>query len=154
MTTVARHIRATPVRTSTETWSLILDLVTEAEDDIRAELKEAGNAASMLIAEEHTKADPIILSGCGPQVRIYTLHGTVAIDGANANEQALTINPTDEWQLYLPASGTDYAVATAAVATSDHIDTYDPTATSARTAGPMAAATSESVAIDLTVLED
>ena len=153
MTTIARRIAATPVRTSAETWAFVVDLIAAADDDMRRILEDAGNAASMLIGEEHTSADPIVLSGCGPQVRIYTLHGSTAIDGTNANEAALTITPTSDWELSLPATGPDYDLAAAAVAAIDHVDVYHPTDTGTHSAA-VSTKTRAPVDIDLTVLED
>ena len=153
MTTIARRIVATPVRTSAETWAFVVDLIAAADDEMRPTLENAGNAASMLIGEEHTAADPLVLSGCGPQVRIYTLHGSTAIDGTTANEGVLTITPSSEWELSLPATGADYDLAVAAVAAIDHVDVYRPTDTGTHSAA-VSTKTRAPVAIDLTVLGD
>lgn len=153
MTTIARRIAAPPVRTSAETWAFVVDLIAAANNDMRSVLENAGNAASMLIAEEHTAADPIVLSGCGSQVRIYTLHGTTAIDGTNANESSLTITPTSDWRISLPATGVDFDIAAAALAAIDHVDVYRPTDTETNGAA-VSTKTHVPVDIDLTVLEN
>lgn len=129
MTTIARRIASTPVRTATETWSLIRDLMSVAGLNIAHQLGLAANAACMLIAEEHTKADPIVITGCGPLVRIYTLHGNDAIDGSTVNEQPLTISAKSDWRLAIPASGPDYGLAETALASAVHVTVYDPAAT-------------------------
>jgi hypothetical protein len=126
MTTIARRIRSTPVRTATDTWALIVDLVTASDDTLRSQLTAVANVAAMLISEEHSATDPIILSGCGPQIRIYTLHGNAAIEGTNVNEENLTITAGDTWQLSLPATGTDFELATGALASVFHVGVYDP----------------------------
>ena len=154
MTTIARRIAATPVRTASDAWDMIVDLLGVAGGDIAARLSRAADVASMLIAEEHTAANPIILSGCGPQIRIYTIHGTDAIDGSQLNEQALTINGSDDWQLTLPASGPDYALAHASLNTIANIDVYDPSDTNARQPAAAQLPSRQAVAIDLTVLEN
>ena len=56
MTTIARRIAATPVRTGAEAWAFVVGLIAAADDDMRRILEDAGNAASMLIGEEHTSA--------------------------------------------------------------------------------------------------
>ena len=68
MTTIARRVRSIPVRTATETWALIVDMLTAADDTIREELVQIGNVASMLISEEHTAPNPIIHSPLLPRV--------------------------------------------------------------------------------------
>lgn len=155
MTSVARRIKATPVRTASETWALMVELISAADDSIRTDLETAGNAAAMLIAEEHTQADPIILSGCGPQVRLYTLHASAAMDGAAANEQPLALNtPADDWKLALPATGVDFDIAQTAVEGNAHVCIYNPTQDSTREAAASVADVSPPVLVDLTALED
>ena len=155
MTTIARRVRAIPVRTATETWSLIVDMITAADDTIREELVQIGNIASMLISEEHTAQNPIILTGCGPQVRLYTLHGSTAIDGTNVNEQSLTIAAPDTWQLSLPASGEEFRLAVAGIAATANVDVYDPDAGGPPTTQTNSHATApRRVAVDLSALEN
>ena len=100
------------------------------DDTIREKLVQIGNVASMLISEEHTAPNPIVPTGCGPQVRLYTLHGSTAIDGTNVNENSLTITAADTWQLSLPASGEDFDLAVAALMEVTNVDVYDPNASS------------------------
>ena len=155
MTAIARRVRSTPVRTGTETWALIVELIAATDDTFRAALKAVGNAASMVISEEHTVTDPIVLSGCGPQIRIYTLHGSAAIDGAGANEAPLTITRGEAWQLSLPASGADLDLAGAALAGSAHIDVYDPSiSTSIATTHHTMSSRRAPVVVDLSALEN
>lgn len=127
MTRVARRVGAVPVRTASEAWEFIVGMITTSERSMHADLVTAGNAAAMLISEEHTSMAPILLSGCGPQVRIYTLHGDRALDDGSGNEMALNIMPSDSWELALPATGTDFALAAAEVGGLEHITIYDPT---------------------------
>ena len=153
MTTIARRIAATPVRTSSDTWDAIADLLGTAGGDIATRLGQAADVASMLIAEEHTAADPIILSGCGPQVRVYTLHGMDAIDGSQLNEQALTIFASDDWQLSLPASGPDFGLASAALDGIPNIEVYDPSDTDDSQLAASRPPSRQTVTVDLTALE-
>ena len=155
MTTIARRVRAVPVRTATETWALIVDMLTATDDTIRDDLVQIGNVVSMLISEEHTALNPIILTGCGPQVRLYTLHGSTAIDGTNVNEQSLTITAADTWQLSLPASGEDLHLAVAALSGVTNVDVYDPDASSPSTTQTDSnTTTSGRIAVDLSALEN
>ena len=112
------------------------------------------NIGAMLIGEEHTRANPILLTGCGPLVRIYTLHGMDAIDGANVNEQALQITPTDEWDLSLPAVGADLDIAAAAVADIDHVTVYETTAPTGANKAVTGSVMTRRLTVDLTGLED
>lgn len=154
MTTIARRIAATPVRTASSTWDVIADLLGAAGGDIRSRLSEAAGVASMLIAEEHTAGNPIILSGCGPQVRVYTLHGTDAIDGSQLNEQALTVVASDGWTLTLPASGPDFDLASAALDGVAKIDVYNPGDTNGRQLTTSRLPSGPTVTVDLTALEN
>ncbi len=154
MTVVARRIRSTPVRTTADTWTLITALVAAVDVSMRLDLDKAGNIAAMLIAEEHTRANPILLTGCGPQVRIYTLHGMDAIDGVNVNEQALQISPTDGWNLSLPAAGADFDLAAAAVADIDHVTVYETTTPTGAKKAATGSVMTRRVTVDLTALED
>ena len=154
MTTIARRIAATPVRTASDTWQFITDLVDVVGGDIATGLSQAADVASMLIAEEHTAANPIVLSGCGPQVRIYTVHGTDAIEGSQLNEQALMIIASDDWHLNLPASGPDHVLALAALNNVANIDVYDPSDASDMQSAAAQLQSGGTVTIDLTALEN
>ena len=56
---------------------------------------------AMLIAEETTRTRPLVVSGSGPMVRIYTLHGEDPL-GDDANEVTLSQVPTTgNWKLGL-----------------------------------------------------
>ena len=154
MTTVARRIAATPVRTASDTWDVIIDLLGVAGADIATGLSQTADVASMLIAEEHTADNPIVLSGCGPQIRVYTIHGTDAIDGSKLNEQALTIIAGDDWQLTLPASGPDYGLARASLNDIANIDVYDPSDTNDMQPAAAQPPSRQTVTIDLSALEN
>lgn len=154
MTTIARRIAATPVRTSSDSWDAIIDLLGVAGGDIAAGLSQAADVASMLIAEEHTAANPIVLSGCGPQIRVYTIHGIDAIDGSQLNEQALTIIGSDDWQLTLPASGPDYALARASLNALANINVYDPSDPNDMQPAAAQPPSRQTATIDLTALEN
>ena len=154
MTTIARRIGAIPLRTSYDTWQFITDLLCAGGQDLELQLNEAADVASMLIAEEHTAENPIVLSGCGPQVRIYTIHGMGAIDGSQVNEQPIAIIATSEWRLNFPATGSDYELASTALAQMAHVSVYDPTGATVNARAGAQSQSPQSVIIDLTPLEN
>ena len=143
MTVVARRLASVPRRTSVETWQRLVDLISAEGSPARAELSSITSVASMLIAEEYTTTAPVTISGGGPLVRIYTLHGEDAIEHDLDDEAELAFDPTagDSWLLSLPAAGVDVAIAQAAVAAAAHVEVRDldeaERSTAARTASPM-----------------
>ncbi len=109
MTTIARHIISDPVRTASETWKIIVDLLApDSNSSARSELLSASGIASSLIASEALKDSPIIVYGSGPRIRIYCLYGEDAIMGDDANESVLSSNPTaGDWVMSLPCPEDD-----------------------------------------------
>ena len=117
MTVIARRITSIPVRNSTETWQVICNLLAQPHEKARELLEAAAGVASMLISEEYTTESPIILWGGGPRVRIYTLHGTDAIEPDSAQETPLQFVPTSgDWHLSFPAKDIDVEMAATALA--------------------------------------
>ena len=114
---------------------------------------QAGDAAAMLIAEEHTADAPVVVSGFGPQLRIYTVHGPDALDSTRLNEHDLPIAPSNDWTLALPATGLDLELARSALAGLDHIEVYDPTNEPAPTQSHNHDPTNDEIVIDLSALE-
>lgn len=110
MTVIARRIIAAPVRTASETWAAIVDLLApEPNSQARSELLGIAGVASTLIAEEAMKA-PIVVYGSGPRVRIYCLYGEGAIMGEEAREESLAFKATEgNWQMSLPCPVDDLA---------------------------------------------
>lgn len=109
MTTLARHIISEPVRTASETWKIIVDLLaSDANSPARNELLSVAGVASSIIASEAVKDSPIIVYGSGPRIRIYCLYGEDAIVGEDANESELSSNPTaGDWAMSLPCLADD-----------------------------------------------
>lgn len=108
MTVHARRIASVPRRSSVDTWRTICDLIAPPGAPGRTELDAVTGVASMLIAEEYTRDAPITVSGAGPQIRIYTLHGEDAIDAELDDESGFAFRPTDgDWHLSLPCAADD-----------------------------------------------
>lgn len=154
MTVIARRVCANPVRTTGDTWEFITKLICAADDSKRTPLDEVANLAAMLIGEEHARSNPIIVSGCGPHVRIYTLHGEAAVDGADAKEDTLLLTASEQWEVSLPASGDDYEFASVALSDISHISVYDSSKDCHPTKHDQTKIASERLTIDLTVLEN
>jgi hypothetical protein len=157
VTVVVRRIASVPRRTSVESWHRIIELLTAPESDARGELASITDAAAMLIAEEFAKGTPITVAGGGPLVRIYTLHGTDAIEHDLDDETELAFDPTagDSWKLTLPAEDVDVEIARAAVASSRHVEVRDiaELAQAARSAAAAAPVTIPAFVLDLKELE-
>lgn len=110
MSTIARKVAATPVRLATAAWQQIIDLVAPTNASARDELASVAGIASSLITEEAMKSSPIIVSGDGPQLRVYCVYGDDAIEGSKTNEAAITDSPVDvgdAWKMSLPCPPDD-----------------------------------------------
>lgn len=104
MTVIARRIVAEPVRSASETWKAIVDLLApEADNQGRVELMAILGVASSIIAVEAVKDAPIVVFGSGSRVRVYCLYGEDAIVGEDANESQLPATPINgDWSMSLP----------------------------------------------------
>ena len=108
MTVVSRRICATPARSASAAWNVVVELVTKPGSAARQELLNIEGVASCLIAEESLKTDPCVVFGSGPRLRIYCLHDDEAVVGEEANEAALAFTPTEgDWHMSLPCSADD-----------------------------------------------
>lgn len=117
MTVIARRIIAEPVRSASETWDVIVDLLAPgANNKARSELLAITGIACSLIAAESVRNVPLVVYGAGPRIRIYCLYGESAILGEDANESNLTTSAVDgEWSMSLPCSPDDLAWVQAAL---------------------------------------
>lgn len=104
MTVIARRISAIPVRSASEVWQVIVNLLTSAsETEAYKELIGVTGIASSLISSEVMKDSPIIIYGSNPRLRIYCLYGEDAISGESASESSLPFKPTEgDWRMSLP----------------------------------------------------
>lgn len=118
MTTVAsRTFRSTPHRDAHNTWSVIVDLLTPGRTgDARAELLAVSGIASSIIADQAPRDAAMVVTCDGPRTRIYCLYDDDAIDGADANEDALGFDPLKgDWRVSLPCLADDLAWVQAAI---------------------------------------
>lgn len=129
-TVVSRRVAAVPHRTAGEAWRVVAGLVVAPGTTAHDELLRAAGPAGMLIAEEATAADPIVVTAsAGPRYRIYTLHGDGAT-GCDAAEQPLPTLPADAggWSVALPCAADDLDDVVAALAAAPHLTAYVPDA--------------------------
>lgn len=117
MTVVARRIIATPARSASEAWNVIVNLLApDNSTDAWKELQNIAGLASNLIADEAFADAAGVVHGSGPRVRIYCVYGEDAISGENASETALTFIPTNgDWRMSLPCPPEDLDWVTAAL---------------------------------------
>jgi hypothetical protein len=130
MSVISRKVPSVPVRTSVETWTAIIDLLTATDHEARKTLQAVTNIAAMLISEEYTRDTPIVVvPAIGDRIRIYTMHGTNAIE-ADRDPIILATWPlaAPGWTLSLPCGIDD--IDDVAIALQDYpsIDARDTTA--------------------------
>lgn len=112
MSTVAsRTIRSTPHRAASDTWKAIVDLLTQGRTgDARTELTAVGGIASSIIVDRVLKDAAIVVTCDGPRTRMYCTYDEDAIDGSDANEDALGFDPLQgDWKVSLPCAADDLA---------------------------------------------
>jgi hypothetical protein len=123
---VRRDVSAIPLRSASETWEAIIDLVTgQGSKDIR-QLQDAVGVMGSIIADEHLKDCAIVLKGVGAQLRIYCRYGMKAIE-EGAKLDSLTWNPTaGDWTMHVPCDAENMEWVKASLArTSDRIKVFD-----------------------------
>jgi len=107
-TRIRRAFRSTPVQTADQTWDAIIDVIAPGGSPGRGDLEAISGVACSLIASEAWGDHPAVISGVGPQLRIYCLYGEAAILGEDASEDALSWSPTvGDWRMALPCPAED-----------------------------------------------
>jgi hypothetical protein len=109
----------------------------------------------MLVAEEYASVAPITVSGGGPLLRIYTLHGADSIEHDLDEETPLSFDPTtgDSWSLSLPALGDDVHTANEALTSAPHVTARDAAAIEASVSASTSQATARPFVPDIEELE-
>ena len=86
-----KHARSV---TPLQTWTAIVDLLTLGSSRARGlELLAVAGVAASIIAEQAPKDAAIVVTCDGPRTRIYCLYDDDAVDGSDANEDALGFDP-------------------------------------------------------------
>lgn len=112
MSTVAsRTFKSTPERDAARTWTSIVDLLTQGKASVaRSELLAVAGIAASVISDQAPKNAAITVTCDGPRTRIYCLYDDDAIDGSDANEEALGFDPLKgDWRISLPCLADDLA---------------------------------------------
>ncbi|MFE8596581.1 hypothetical protein [Archangium violaceum] len=110
MTTIARRtFRASPHRTASDTWTTIVELLTQGgRTGAREELLAVCGIASSVITDQAPKQSPIVVTCEGPRTRIYCLYDEEALESADADEAPLGFDPLQgEWSVSLPCLAED-----------------------------------------------
>lgn len=117
MSVVSRKFRGTPYRNASNTWSEIVELLTQGKDSsARKELRAVAGIAASLITEQAPKQAAIIATCDGPRTRIYCTYDEDALDGSDANEDALPFEPLKgDWAVSLPCPKSDLSWVQAAL---------------------------------------
>lgn len=119
MTTVAsRTFRSSPFRDAQETWTAIVDLLSQGKKGgSREELVSVANIAASLIADRAPNSVPIVVTCDGPRTRVYCTYDEDSVDGSDANEDALGFDAlAGDWKISLPCPADDLDWAEAALA--------------------------------------
>jgi len=115
---VRRDISSIPHRSASETWQRIIDLVSTSGSKDVDQLKAAAGVMASIITDEHPAAQPIVLEGVGPQLRLYCRYGMKAVE-EGSDVDALSWNPTDgDWTMRVPCDAENIAWVRASLATS------------------------------------
>ncbi len=128
MTVIARRFRANPARTAGQTWEAIAALVCGDDTGAKTEFLLVAGVAASLIADEALRENPLVVAGTGPRLRVYCLYDEDAINGEDANEDALSWSPTETaWKAYLPCSPENMSWVSTALSSkgTEHFEVYD-----------------------------
>jgi hypothetical protein len=142
------------VRTSVATWNTIIDLLTAPDASARAELAGVTSTVAMLIAEEYTREAPIVvMPATGDRVRVYTLHGTAAVEGEDPAPLATWPLAEPGWRISLPCGAVDLDEVRTALQPYPRFEVRDVTEGITAASVPPAPRTSGRVSINYAELE-
>jgi hypothetical protein len=110
-TVASRTFKSSPERDAAQTWTAIVDLLTQGRaGDARTELLAVAGIAASVIADQAPKDAAITVTCDGPRTRIYCLFDDDAVEGSGANEDVLGFDPLKgDWQVSLPCLAEDLA---------------------------------------------
>lgn len=104
---VRRDVASLPVRSASETWKAIIDLVTRSGCVDAEQLRAAASVMESLIVDGHPASVPIVIKGNGPRLVIYCLYGEDAME-AGKEINRLHWNPTGgDWSMTAPCDRDD-----------------------------------------------
>lgn len=154
MSVTSRQVPSVPVRTSVATWNTIIDLLAAPDTTARADLAAVTSTVAMLIAEEYTREAPIVvLPATGDRVRVYTLHGTAAVEGEDPAPLATWPLAEPDWRISLPCGAVDLAEVRAALQPYPRFEVRDVAEGITATSTPPVPRTNGRVSINYAELE-
>ena len=122
---VRRDISSIPLRSASDTWQGILDLVTGPGSKDVEQLRRAAGVMGSIITDEHPASRAIMLEGAGPQLRIYLRYGMKALE-EGAKVDALTWNATDgDWTMHAPCDAENIGWVKKSLAACARIKVFD-----------------------------
>ena len=99
---VRRDIGSIPLRSSSETWKKIVELVTGDGSVDTEQLQSVTGIVASIIADENLSKYPITFKGVGDRLVIYCSYGPDAMEMGMGIDSILW-NPTaGDWRMYLP----------------------------------------------------
>ncbi|MNN17267.1 hypothetical protein D3C81_1304480 [compost metagenome] len=151
-TVVSRVIRSSPQRSTADTWSFIVDMLTKGEQgEKRDELLSVSGIASSIIAEQAAKGAAIVITCDGPRTRIYCLYDDDALAIGDEKEDRLGHDALKgDWAVSLPCPEDDLAwVQRALKAKSSRITARDMTQSLGDESSGTQAATDSAFTVDV-----
>jgi hypothetical protein len=122
---VRRDISSIPLRSASDTWQRIIDLVTGPGSKDVQQLKRATGVMGSIITDEHPASRAIMVEGVGPQLRIYLRYGMKALE-EGAKVDSLTWNPTEgDWTMHVPCDEENIAWVKESLAACTRIKVFD-----------------------------
>lgn len=106
---VRRDVASIPVRSASETWRAIVELVRSTDSVDKQQLDSAASIMESLIADEMPARVPITFKGSGVRVVVYCLYNEDAI-AQGLDIDKLHTNPTaGDWRATAPCEAEDVA---------------------------------------------
>jgi len=102
-----RDIASIPIRSASETWKAIIELITRSDSVDAEQLTAASSVMESLIVDGHPANVPIVIKGHGPRLVIYCLYGEDALEAGNELDR-LHWSPTGgDWSMTAPCDPED-----------------------------------------------
>ena len=122
---VRRDISSIPLRSASDTWQRIIELITGPGSQDAQQLKNAAGVMGSIITDEHPARRAIVLEGVGPQLRIYLCYGMKALEEGDKVD-SLTWNPTEgDWTMHVPCDEENMAWVKKSLAACSRIKLFD-----------------------------
>jgi hypothetical protein len=111
-------VSSIPLRSASETWDQIVDLITGRDSIDVKQLEDASGVLASIITDEHPSEKPITIEGVGAQLRVYCVYGMKAVEQGKSVD-SLTWNPTaGDWTIHVPCDAENISWVKSALAKS------------------------------------